>query len=29
VVAAPATNKGIADWQRHGLSVVCLQEEHA
>ena len=28
VAAARAAAAGIADWQRHGLSVVCLQEVH-
>ena len=29
VAAARAAATGIADWRRHGLSVVCLQEVHA
>jgi len=29
VAAARAAATGIVDWQRHGLSVVCLQEVHA
>jgi carbamoyl-phosphate synthase large subunit len=28
VAAARAAATGIVDWQRHGLSVVCLQEVH-
>jgi carbamoyl-phosphate synthase large subunit len=28
VAAARAAAAGIVDWQRHGLSVVCLQEVH-
>jgi carbamoyl-phosphate synthase large subunit len=29
VAAARAAAAGIADWRRHGLSVVCLQDVHA